>query len=179
VQLIARGAIRGAIGGLAGTLAMNYAQRLWTLAMAGRPPVSAAGKHDARDWQERVEHQNSNELAAQAAASVALERPLTRRELAVAAPLIHFSFGAAVGAVYGVYAESKRRRRSGAGLGITLWLAADELAMPLLGLSRSTLRRPVEMHAQALVAHLVYGVVAERMRRTVFASPAPSSLRSR
>jgi uncharacterized membrane protein YagU involved in acid resistance len=158
---------------------MNYAQRLWTLAAAGRPPDSAAGKHDARDWQERIEHQNSNELAAQAAASVTLDRPLTRRELAVAAPVIHFSFGAAVGAVYGAYAESHRRRRSGAGLGTTLWLAADELAMPLLGLSRSTLRRPMEMHAQAFLAHLVYGVVAELVRRAVFPSPAASSLRSR
>src|SRR5688572_33239656 len=76
-------AIAGAIGGLAGTLAMNYAQRVWTLAVDEQPPVSAAGKHDARDWQERSECQNSNELAAQAIARATLHRSLTRRELSI------------------------------------------------------------------------------------------------
>ena len=54
------GVVAGAIGGLAGTLAMNDAQRAGTLAAGERPPQSAAGMHDARDWQERSEHQNSN-----------------------------------------------------------------------------------------------------------------------
>jgi len=54
----------GIVGGLAGTWVMNYTQRWWTLAVDGHPPHSAAGKHDARDWQERTERQNSNELAA-------------------------------------------------------------------------------------------------------------------
>jgi putative membrane protein len=160
-----RGAIAGAIGGLAGTLAMNYAQRLWTLAMDGHPPKSAAGKHDARDWQERTEQQNSNEMAAQALARATLNRTLTCDELAVAAPIVHFSFGAAVGALYGFYAERAARRRSGMQLGSGLWLTADEIAMPLMGLSQSTLRRPLEMHVQSFVAHLVYGGVTERVRR--------------
>jgi uncharacterized membrane protein YagU involved in acid resistance len=55
--------------------------------------------------------------------------------------------------------------QSGAALGVALWLIADEVAMPLLGLSRSTLERPVEMHVQSLMAHLVYGIVAERVGR--------------
>ena len=159
-----KGAIAGAIGGVAGTLAMNYAQRLWTLALDGNAPQSAAGKHDARDWQERSEQQNSNELAAQAIADVTIHRPLTRDELAVAAPVVHFSFGAAAGALYGAYV-AHRRRRSGIQLGIALWLTADEIAMPLLGLSDSPAKRPLEMHVQSFVAHLVYGTVTERVRR--------------
>jgi hypothetical protein len=156
----------GAAGGVAGTLAMNPAQRLWTLVVDGAPPKSAAGQHDARDWQERSERQNSNELAAQALARLVFKRTLTRRELAIAAPAIHFSFGAAVGALYGAYMTRRAStRQSGAALGVALWLIADEVAMPLLGLSRSTLERPVEMHVQSLAAHLVYGIVAERVRR--------------
>jgi hypothetical protein len=158
------GLVAGAIGGVAGTLAMNYAQRLWSVAMDEPPPQSAAGMHDARDWQERQEGQNSNEMAAQAVASL-VGRHLSERELALAAPMVHFSFGAAVGAVYGVYAEWRgNRRRTGLGLGTMLWLVADEIAMPVLGLSRSTLERPAEKHLQSLAAHFVYGVVTEHVR---------------
>jgi len=159
-----RAACSGAVGGLAGTFAMNLAQRAWTLLADARPPESAAGPHDARDWQERDEGQNSNELAAQALASLAGRR-LTDRQLAIAAPAIHFAFGAAVGAAYGMYAGRRTRPGTGLGLGTALWLTADEIAMPLLGLSRSTLRRPLAMHLQSLVAHFVYGVVTERARR--------------
>src|SRR3954467_15012489 len=96
-----RAVLAGLLGGLAGTLAMNYAQRLWTRAVDGAPPPSAGGKHDARDWQEREEGRNANELAAQAIATTIGGRPFTERELKVAAPLLHFSFGASLGGVYG------------------------------------------------------------------------------
>jgi hypothetical protein len=162
-----RGARAGAIGGILGTLAMNYAQRLWTRAAGDAPPSSAGGKHDARDWQERTESQNANELAAQAVARRLIGRQLTEKELEVAAPLVHFAFGAAVAAAYGAYVETIGSSRSGAGvaLGVTLWLAADEVAMPLMGLSRPTTERPTEMHLQALAAHIVYGVVTEFTRQ--------------
>jgi len=161
------GIFAGAIGGLVGTWAMSEAQRGWTRAVDGDVPESAAGKHDARDWQERHEHQNSNELAAQALARYLMGRSLTREELPVAAALVHYGFGAAVGAVYGAYAERRQSQGSGAGLGITLWLVADEIAMPLLGLSHPTTRRPLEMHLQSLMAHLVYGPTTEMGRRMV------------
>jgi uncharacterized membrane protein YagU involved in acid resistance len=160
--------VAGAVGGLAGTLAMNYAQRVWTLVSDRNPPRSAAGPHDARDWQERTENQNSNEIAAQMLATATIDRRLSERELSVAASLIHFSFGAAVGAVYGAWIGTfPRDRHSGTALGATLWLTADEIAMPVLGLSRSTLQRPLEMHSQSFASHLVYGAVTERTRRLV------------
>ena len=173
-----KGLIAGAIGGLAGTWAMSKAQRAWTRVVDGDVPESAGGKHDARDWQERSEHQNSNELAAQVLARYLLDRRLTRDELRVAAPLMHYLFGTAVGGVYGVYAERRHTHASGAGFGATVWLVADEIAMPLLGLSHSTTRRPVEMHLQSLMAHLVFGVATEMIRRSLqarFDSAAPEA----
>src|SRR5687767_5482729 len=161
-----KGFVAGALGGLIGTWAMNDAQRAWTRAVGDQPPESAAGKHDARDWQERHEHQNSNELAAQAAAHYLIGRYLTRDELRIAAPVVHYSFGAVVGAIYGACVE-RRRGGSGAWLGAALWLAADEIAMPVLGLSEPTTRRPLEMHMQSLAAHLVYGTTTEAVRRSV------------
>ena len=162
-----QGIVAGAIAGVVGTWAMNEAQRLWTRAVDGPAPYSAGGRHDARDWQERSEHRNSNELAAQSMARCAMGRNLTRSELRVAAPLVHFTFGAAVAAIYGAYVERRQTNGSGAAFGTTVWLAADEIAMPLLGLSDSTARRPLEMHLQAFVAHLVYGTVTEWTRRTL------------
>ena len=162
-----KGLIAGAIGGLAGTWAMNEAQRAWTRAVDGEAPDSAGGKHDARDWQERSEGRNSNELAAQAIATRVLGHRLTDEELRVAAPLIHFLFGAAVGALYGVYAEGRRRQMSGVGFGTTVWLLADEIAMPLLRLSAPTTRRPVELHLQSFASHVVFGTTTEMTRRAV------------
>jgi hypothetical protein len=176
--MVAKGIIAGAIAGLVGTWAMSESQRLWTYAVDGEAPESAGGRHDARDWQERSEHQNSNELAAQAIARSILGRCLTRQELRVAAPLLHYLFGTALGAVYGGYAQRRQGRTSGAGFGATVWLAADEIAMPLLGLSRSTARRPLEMHLQSLAAHLVFGAATELTRRSLqahFERPADMS----
>jgi hypothetical protein len=162
-----QGIAAGAVGGLVGSWAMSEVQRLWTCAVDGAAPESAGGRHDARDWQERSEHQNSNELAAEALAGYILGRRLTHEELRVAAPLMHYLFGTAVGAIYGAYAERRRADGSGAAFGTTVWLAADELAMPLLGLSGSTARRPLEMHVQSLAAHLVYGTATEGIRRVM------------
>ena len=167
-----RCALAGTVGGIVGTLAMNYAQRAWTLAAAGRAPASAADEHDARDWQERDEHQNANELAAQATATAILHRRLTRQELSLGARLVHFTFGAAVGALYAASLHRHpNKHRTGVMLGAGLWLLADEIAMPLVGLSRSTLERPIEMHLQSFAAHLVYGVTTERVRATVTRLP--------
>ena len=167
IPCMLKAVLAGMAGGLAGTWAMNEAQRAWTHAVDGETPESAAGKHDARDWQERSEGQNSNELAAQAVATRVIGRRLHRDELAVGAALTHFTFGAAMGALYGAYAGRQTRVTSGVGFGLTVWLLADEIAMPLLGLSDSTLRRPLEKRLQSIAAHIVFGMATELTRSAV------------
>jgi uncharacterized membrane protein YagU involved in acid resistance len=161
-----RAAVAGVVGGLAGTAAMNYAQRLWTRVVEPEPPRSAGGKHDARDWQEREEGRNANELAAQAIATTIRGRPLTREELKVAAPLAHFSFGAALGAIHGAASGDNHdfSFARGAAFGAMVWLLADEIAMPLTGLSRPTTQRSLERHLQSFVSHMVFGTIAEAVR---------------
>jgi hypothetical protein len=120
---VLKGAVAGFIGGLVGTWAMSHTQRFWTHAADGDAPDSAAGKHDARDWQERSENQTANELAAQAVAKWTLGRRLTRDELVIAAAISHYTFGAAVGVLYGASIELLRRRSmSGVGLGTAVWM---------------------------------------------------------
>jgi hypothetical protein len=159
--------LAGGIAGLVGTWAMSEVQRLWTRAMDGRAPASAGGRHDGRDWQERSELRNANELAARRIAGYLLGHELTESELRIAAPAVHYLFGATVGAAYGAYTGARRADGSGAAFGTTVWVVADIIGMPLLGLSDSTTRRPLEMHLQSWVAHLVYGTVTEMTRRQV------------
>ena len=161
--------VAGAVGGLVGTWAMNYVQRWWSLAADGAAPYSPGGKHDARDWQERSEGRNANEMAAEAVGERVVSRPLTQGERRAGARLVHFAFGTAMGAIYGA-----RRGRSrhpsighGVGFGLALWAAADELTLPLIGLSAPAEERPAEMHLQAVAAHIVYGGVAELGRSAV------------
>jgi putative membrane protein len=163
------GVVAGLVGGLVGTWAMSEFQALWSKAADGHEPPSAGGRHDARDWQERNEDQNANELAAQAVAKTTIDRPLTREELEVAAPAVHYAFGATMGAVYGGLAEVSPAVRllGGSGWGTAVWIGGDEIAVPLLGLSRPDTDYPIEAHAQALAAHLVYGVTTELVRRGV------------
>jgi putative membrane protein len=166
-----RAIVAGMLGGLAGTLAMNYAQRVWTRAADWGAPSSAGGKHDARDWQEREEGANANELAAQAIAATVVGRRLTYGELTTAAPLVHYTVGAALGAVYGCCIRDDRQDvvRRGAAFGAAVWLLADEITMPLLRLSRSTLERALEKHLQSFAAHIVFGFVAELVRAQTIA----------
>jgi hypothetical protein len=176
VALVAAGVASGVLG----TWMMNHAQRAWTVAADGAPPVSAGGKHDAREWQERDERRNANESAAQIAARVVTGRPLGPAALQVAAPLVHFTFGATMAGVY-AGAAGRRADHLAAGLlfGAGLWLAADVVAMPVLGLSAPTTRRAPEKHLQALAAHLVYGGVtalALRALRAATGAPAMSEL---
>jgi hypothetical protein len=155
-----KAALVGALGGLAGTWAMNQFQRWWTLTFNGHASPSAAGKHDARDWQEKNEGQNANEIVGALGARALLGRRPTSRERSMAAVAVHFSFGAAMGAAYGVLVESEGSgMAAGAGWGAAVWLAADEIAMPLMGLSRTDVDYPLESHLQSLAAHLVYGMV--------------------
>jgi putative membrane protein len=164
--VIARGAVAGFVGGLAGTWAMNHFQAWWSQAVHGVEPVSAAGRHDARDWQELAEGRNANELAAQTVAVRALDRPLDQRELGVGAAAVHFAFGGAMGGLYGAFWEVSpaTRQMGGAAFGTAVWAAADEVAMPLLGLSRPTTEQPPERHIHAFTAHIVYGVTTEIVR---------------
>jgi putative membrane protein len=166
---VAKGALAGLAGGIAGTWAMNHFQRWWSQAVQGQEPQSAAGRHDARDWQELAEGRNANEIAAQTIAKHTVGRSLDQRELEVGATMVHFVFGGAMGALYGALWEVSpaTRRMGGAAFGIAVWAAADEVAVPLLGLSRPTTEHPPERHAHAFAAHIVFGMTIEIVRRGV------------
>lgn len=170
-QSVGAGILAGAVGGLVATWAMSEFQSLWSKAAGGHDSDggSAGGRHDAREWQERIEGANANEVAAHRVAKYTVGRRLTREELEKAAPAVHYAFGATMGALYGGLRELSPAIRTigGAGWGTAVWVGADEIAVPLLGLSRPDSEYPLEVHAQSYAAHLVYGVTTELVRRGV------------
>ena len=74
-----------------------------------------------------------------------------------------------MGGLYGALAEIAPIAIIGFGLafGAIFWVAADEAAVPALGLSKSPTESPLSTHASALASHLVYGLTTDLVRRAL------------
>ena len=102
-----------------------------------------------------------------------LGRPLTPREKEVAGPVMHYLFGATVGAVYGIAVEKDSSAARGAGIpyGIGVWLFADEVGMHAAGFATHPADYPASRHAAALASHIVFGLTLEGVRRAIRGRP--------
>jgi len=176
-----KGMAAGAAGGLIASWVMNRFQALWSRSMRRieRPHGAQSLQHGsprhgvARELQERgVDREADN--AAIRTAVVASDRlfglELAEREKKeVAGAVVHYAFGVATGGIYGAIAELTPTPTAGAGLpfGAAVWLIADEIIVPALGLSKPAKDYRLSTHAYALASHLVYGVTTEMVRRKV------------
>lgn len=91
----------------------------------------------------------------------AIYRKVTGHDLAdsqkdLAGPLVHYSFGALLGAVYGA-AQPAASMGYGLPFGAAVWLGAHEIAVPSLGLAPPPTQEPLSSHATELAGHLIYG----------------------
>ncbi|HXE13181.1 MAG TPA: DUF1440 domain-containing protein [Bryobacteraceae bacterium] len=159
-----KGIAAGALGGLTASWAMNQFQALESQTMK---------KLSNPDGQEKEESGESDEPATAKAANMVsektLDRELTPAEKKQAAPAVHYAFGTLTGAAYGALAQNLSFASSGYGtvFGSLLWLAADEVGVPALKLSKPPQEVPVSSHATALSSHLVYGIVTDAVRRSL------------
>jgi hypothetical protein len=98
-----------------------------------------------------------------------LGRQLTKSEKQAAGPVVHYTFGTLMGATYGVASELAPVTKALYGLpyGAALFIAADEIAVPALGLAKSPAQTPPSTHFYGLVSHLVYAATLETVRRGV------------
>lgn len=80
--------------------------------------------------------------------------------------VIHFGFGALVGAAYGVLAEFHPGVTAGRGalFGTGLNLITHETTLPLLGLSEPPLKQKPREQVSEAVTHVVFGVTVELTR---------------
>jgi hypothetical protein len=176
-----KGMVAGVAGGLVASWVMNQFQSLWSSATRGieRPHGAqslqqGSPRHGvARELQERGRDREADDATIRTA--VVISERLFGLELAerekkeVAGAVVHYAFGVATGGLYGAMAELKPATTAGAGLpfGAAVWLIADEILVPALGLSKPAKDYPLSTHAYALASHLVYGLTTEIVRREV------------
>jgi uncharacterized membrane protein YagU involved in acid resistance len=158
-----KGLLAGLAGGLTASWAMNQFQRVWSAIQRAREDTESP-RPDSNGQED-----DATVKAARAVSTAVLRHDLTEDEKRWAGPLVHYAVGTAVGGLYGAVAENTPQVTAGGGLpfGAVFWATADETAVPLLGLSKPPREYPVSVHLYALASHLVFGAVAELVRREV------------
>ena len=161
---ILKGLAAGLVGGLVGTIVMTQYQNLVT--QIGK---SATGDDKKEKKQEKESSENATVKTAKAISETVFDHKLKKSEKETAGNAVHYVFGTTVGALYGAAAEAIPATATGYGLpfGTALFIGADEVAVPALGLSEPPTEIPMTTHAYALSSHLVYGLTADIVRRAV------------
>jgi putative membrane protein len=160
--------VRGVLAGVAGGLLAAWVMNEWS---AG--PGAALNKQlETPEEQKQVEANSGGEDAtmktADALATVAQGgQHLTQEQKEAGGPIVHYTYAALVGGLYGGLAEYSSLVRSGFGTtyGAALFVGGDLIAVPALGLSRPLSDFPPSSFAGPLSAHLVYGLTTELVRR--------------
>lgn len=145
-----RSLIVGAAGGLAGAALMGPTY----MAVAKLAPKSYPLGEDAT---ERVAKALSRKFTG---------RKLSRTKKKQGGEIVHFAFGAGMGALYGMLADQFAAITAGGGalLGTGLYLGAHGITVPALGLAPSPLKNGAAQESPEFVAHLVYGLTTEAVR---------------
>jgi putative membrane protein len=150
---VARGALLGLVGGLLAAGAMSLAHQLVSQVApkAESPPVP--------------KEEDSTVKVASAAMRLA-GASLAEEQKPLASSIVHYGFGASVGAFYGAVAEIVPRVTVAAGLpfGVAVWLGAHVVVVPALGLAEPPTRQPVRQEAEEFGLHLLYGLTTELVR---------------
>ena len=170
-----KGMVAGLAGGLLASWTMNQFQAAWTRIAEGTEKSHGAqsmqpseGSH-GEQAQDTGEQDDATVETAKAISENVFGHELQESEKEPAGAAVHYAFGTLSGGLYGALAELTPQVTTAAGLpfGAGVWLLADEVSVPLLGLSKGPTEYPVSTHAYALASHLVYGMTAELSRRAL------------
>ncbi len=136
----------------------------------------AAGKtaHDREKEtlrQERDGPDNPESVTMQAPEAFASHAPggrhLTLNERRNGGTLVHYGFGALMGAFYGGAAEVAPVLGAGVGVpfGTLLWAGTDLVSIPAVGFAKWPADEPAAALVMHWASHVVYGVAMETLRR--------------
>ena len=156
---VLKGALAGAAAGLVASLVMNQFQSLWSKMAEG----GSGGDDDSGD------DEPATTKAADLAAEIATGEPVPQPLRKWADPVVHYSTGAVVGAVYGALAEvwPQVTKGGGAAYGGLVAIGLDEGVVPALGLGPGPLETQPKTHLYGLSSHVVFGWALEGARRFV------------
>jgi putative membrane protein len=172
---VLKGLVAGLAGGLIASWTMNQFQALWTrIAEGNEKPHGAQAKQpsdgsNGEQGSDTAEQDDATVETAKVISRNVFGHELQESEKKPAGAMVHYAFGTATGGFYGALAEVSPQVTTAAGLpfGAAFWLVADEVAVPLLGLSKGPTEYPASTHAYALASHLIYGLTTEVSRRAL------------
>ena len=172
---IVKGVVAGLAGGLVASWTMNQFQAAWMKLAAnsekshGAQSMQPAQGSTGDQSEDGQEQDDATVETAKVISRNVLGRDLKESEKETAGAVVHYAFGTLTGGLYGALAEVSPQVTVGAGIpfGAAFWLVADEVTVPMLGLSKGPTEYPVSTHAYALASHLVYGMTAELSRRAL------------
>jgi putative membrane protein len=156
---VIRGVVAGLVGGAIAAGSMSLVHKGITGIRAG------AGQQQPSPDQDQDE--DATVKVAEGIVRWLGDHPLPEAKKPLAGNLVHYAFGASVGALYGGMAAVVPRVTTAVGLpfGVAVWLGAHVITVPALGLAEPPSRQPPSKEGVELVMHLVYGVVTELIRR--------------
>lgn len=160
-----KGILAGAMGGLVGSFAMNQFQ-------AAVSSASQALSDDNGSFGSQSSGGGGEDATVKTARAISenvLDKPLPESEKQTAGSAVHYTFGTAVGAVYGGLSAVLPFVSAGRGMlyGTAVFVMADEIGVPAAGLSAPPTETPASSHAQAFGAHCVYGFVTDLVLRSL------------
>ena len=172
---VLKGLVVGLAGGLIASWTMNQFQAAWTRIAEGSEKPHGAQSLQPSDGstgdqsQDAKEQDDATVETAKVISRNVFGHELQESEKKPAGAVVHYVFGTATGGLYGALAEVSPQVTMAAGLpfGAAFWLIADEITVPMLGLSKGPTEYPISTHAYALASHLVYGMTAEFSRRAL------------
>jgi putative membrane protein len=140
-----KGLLAGVAAGLVATAAKTFAEKMYPPRIHGEPEPPEL---------------LANKLAG---------HRLFGAEKTQASEAIHWGFGAAAGAAYGVLAEfyPAATAQEGAAFGLTLLTLTHQTALPAMGLSAQPEDQSEREQSSETATHILFGVVAERVRSFV------------
>ncbi len=155
---VVKGAVAGLIGGLIASFVMSEFQMLlsWLSEEEKKP-------------KKKNEDEPANVKTAEAISENVFDHKLKKSEKEPAGEAVHYAMGATSGLIYGIASEIAPVTTVGLGIpfGAAVWLAADDVIIPALGLAKPATEYPLSTHAYALSSHLVYGLTTDLVRRGV------------
>lgn len=165
-----RGVLAGVAGGLAASWVMNEFQ-----AGPGKSLTRALQSDEENRKQDQAaktdepKEDSTMKTAEALVHAVTGGRHLSMEEREKGGPIVHYAFGALMGAVYGGLAEYSELVTAGFGtsFGAVLFGGGDLVAVPMLNLSGPPTDYPAASYASPFAAHIVYGVATELVRRGV------------
>ncbi len=155
---VVKGAVAGLICGLVASFVMSEFQRL----------LSALSEEEKKT-KKKKEDEPANVKTAEAISENVFDHKLKKSEKEPAGEAVHYAMGATSGLIYGIASEIAPMTTVGLGLpfGAAVWLVADDVVVPALGLAKPATQYPLSTHAYALSSHLVYGLTTDLVRRAV------------